>query len=574
MNSVSQITYFLRKSPLVRTLCIILFIAVFMGVSFFITFKIKQNPQISSITPPIGTPGDLVIIKGKDFGENKNTSYVEFGGSRLTASSYISWSDTEIKLVLPANIQDGLVFVGTKDARSKPVFFANATSVPVALLENPLSTVPTIHTLIPNEKSATRAKVGDLLIIQGINFGNTREKSRILFSTDRESVVIKDSNSYTAIPSEHISYIPANEDDFDYEYWSDSEIRVRIPDGCTTGNVYVETTKGNSVPVALNLDRKIGSKKYLDPKTYVIQVKVDIEDYSSDKDSTIILRCPRPFVTASQPSIEITEYDPEPVIEDFQHTVIHQSSFEKNHSNKKNFYQNFAITVYETATNIDPLKVGTYSKTSDAILEVALNADDCVSSEDEEVVALAKKIIQKDKNPYTKAKAIYNYMLKNFVILQDLRTGNISPVDLIRSKKGDAYDFAITYTALLRAAGVPAIPNSGIIIDAELKTKNHWWSEFYIHGIGWIPVDVALAAGLDYNSWVKELDAKSYYFGNLDGQHIVFSRGWNDIKPGPQNNKTVYRPRSYALQSIWEEASGKVIKYSSYWADPIVIGVY
>ena len=264
----------------------------------------------------------------------------------------------------------------------------------------------------------------------------------------------------------------------------------------------------------------------------------------------------------------------EPVIDDFQHTVIHQSSFEKNHSNKKNFYQNFAITVYETATNVDPIKVGTYSKTSDAILEVALNADACVPSEDEEVVALAKQIIQKDKNPYTKAKAIYNYMLKNFVILQDIRTGNISPVDLIRSKKGDAYDFAITYTALLRAAGVPAIPNSGIIIDAELKTKNHWWSEFYIHGIGWIPVDVALAAGLDYNSWVKELDAKSYYFGNLDGQHIVFSRGWNDIKPGPQNNKTVYRPRSYALQSIWEEASGKVIKYSSYWADPIVIGVY
>ena len=188
-----------------------------MGVSFFVTFKIKQKPEISSITPPIGAPGDLVIIKGKDFGETKNTSYVEFGGSKLTASSYISWSDTEIKLVLPANIQDGLVFVGTKDTRSKPVFFANATSVPVALLENPLSTVPTIHTLIPNEKSATRAKVGDLLVIQGINFGNTREKSRILFSTDRESIVIKDSNSYTAIPGEHISYIPANDDEFDYE---------------------------------------------------------------------------------------------------------------------------------------------------------------------------------------------------------------------------------------------------------------------------------------------------------------------------------------------------------------------
>ena len=48
-----------------------------MGVSFFITFKVKQKPQITSITPPIGAPGDLVIIKGKDFGENKNTNYVQ-----------------------------------------------------------------------------------------------------------------------------------------------------------------------------------------------------------------------------------------------------------------------------------------------------------------------------------------------------------------------------------------------------------------------------------------------------------------------------------------------------------------
>lgn len=574
MNSVSQITYFLRKSPIIRVLCILLIVILFMGISFFVTYNVKQKPQITSITPPIGAPGDLVIIRGKDFGDNKNTSYVEFGGSKLTASSYISWSDNEIKLVLPANIQDGLVFVGTKDTKSKPVFFANSTSIPVAVMENPLSTVPTIHTLIPNKTSATTPKIGELLTIHGVNFGNTREKSRILFATNRETPNINDQNSYSVTQEDSFSFIAANEDDFDYEYWSDSEIRVRIPDGATIGDIYIETAKGNSARANLYLDERIGSKKYLDPKTYVIQVKVDIEDSSSDKNSTIILRCPRPYITPSQPFIEITECEPEPVIDNFQHTVIHQTSLERSHSNKKNFYQNFAITAYEIATTIDPLKVGNYTKTNDALLEVALNSDDCIPSDDEEVINLAKKIIGKSKNPYTNAKAIYNYMLDNFVILQEIRTGNISPTDLIRTKKGDAYDFAITYTALLRAAGIPAIPNSGIIIDPELKTQNHWWTEFFIHGFGWVPVDVALAAGLDYIPWVKELDTRTYYFGNLDGQHIVFSRGWNDIKPGPQNNKTVHRPRSYALQSIWEEASGKVIKYSSYWADPIVIGVY
>ena len=165
-------------------------------------------------------------------------------------------------------------------------------------------------------------------------------------------------------------------------------------------------------------------------------------------------------------------------------------------------------------------------------------------------------------------------MVKEFVVLKDVRKGNISPVDLIRTKKGDAYDFAIIYTALLRSCGISALPDSGIIVGSDLKALNHWWSEFYLPGFGWIPVDPALGAGLEYHSWQKGIEPEIYYFGNLDSQHILFSRGWNEIKPTAPNNKSVQRPRSYSLQSIWEEASGEKIKYSSYWADPIIIGVY
>ena len=60
----------------------------------------------------------------------------------------------------------------------------------------------------------------------------------------------------------------------------------------------------------------------------------------------------------------------------------------------------------------------------------------------------------------------------------------------------------------------------------------------------------------------------------VDGQHILFSRGLNEIKSSSPNSKTVQKSRSFALQSVWEEASGKSIKYSSYWAEPSVIGVY
>ena len=70
------------------------------------------------------------------------------------------------------------------------------------------------------------------------------------------------------------------------------------------------------------------------------------------------------------------------------------------------------------------------------------------------------------------------------------------------------------------------------------------------------------------------MTARDYYFGNLDSHHIVFSRGYNEIKPFAQDNKTVKYPKSFALQSIWEEASSNTAKYSSYWSVPAIKGVY
>ena len=66
-----------------------------------------------------------------------------------------------------------------------------------------------------------------------------------------------------------------------------------------------------------------------------------------------------------------------------------------------------------------------------------------------------------------------------------------------------------------------------------------------------------------------------FYFGNLDSQHIAFSRGINEIKQTMSaKNKIVYRPKTYALQSIWEESSEGNVNYSSLWNTPVVLGLY
>ena len=108
-----------------------------------------------------------------------------------------------------------------------------------------------------------------------------------------------------------------------------------------------------------------------------------------------------------------------------------------------------------------------------------------------------------------------------------------------------------------------------------MKTRPHWWTEFYIEGFGWVPVDISLGMGLPYKSFRPVENNVEFYFGNLDGQHIAFSKGWNEIKQTiSQNSKIVYRPKTYALQSIWEESSEGNVNYSSLWNDPIVLGLY
>ena len=68
------------------------------GNIFLINFRSKAVPEIESIVPPVGAPGDVVIINGKNFGEVRDMSYVEIAGSKLTASSYISWENDKIKI--------------------------------------------------------------------------------------------------------------------------------------------------------------------------------------------------------------------------------------------------------------------------------------------------------------------------------------------------------------------------------------------------------------------------------------------------------------------------------------------
>lgn len=571
MKKTDTVKYFFKKSPLIRAIVFLLIIAAVMGGIFIFKYQTKPVPYIDAINPPVGSPGEVVVISGRNFGKTRDMSYVEFSGSRLTASSYLSWTDNTIKLVIPSNVQNGLVIVGKGKLRSKPAFFANITDIPVEVQNDVSQTsTPVIAALKMDNAplSLNKAWVGDLLTIEGNNFGDSRGQSKVYFNADF--------GGRDYIPSTPELMMPVWEDDFGYEYWTNSEIKVRIPDGAVSGYVVIETPSGLSNAFEIQLDERGGHKKFSgNNKMFLVQYTVDVADVVTKEPSTITLRCPVPVIGPSQREVELVEVSPQPVLENYQKTLIHQLAVDKNLLNRTYFTQSFALRVNEINTEINERFLSLKNDSlSDVLYALGTRSDELIPAENEKVVTLAATICKGEKHPYRKAKLIYNYMINNYTIEDKFRKNDANPLDLLERKSGDAYDFAVIYTALLRAVDVPAFADCGILVSPDLSAKNHMWAEFYLSGIGWVPVDVALGAGMTYNNWDEDVDVKTYYFGNLDAHHIKFSRGINSLKPFAQDNKIVVRPRSFAFQSFWEESSRATDKYSSFWSDPIVKGIY
>ena len=564
MKLLHAIKLLYKNSPAARIITFLAVIGIIATATSLSGRKKIGKPSISAIDPPIGSAGDIVVITGENFGSTRENSYVEIAGSRVTASNYKDWGNDTIEFAIPTNVTDGLVVVQTAEGRSEPVFFARKDSIPSIVRTDYRVSMPVIDSVSPST-----ARIGDVISILGSNFGNVRGNSTVYFTANRD-------DSVTKVPDENklnTGFIAASDADYDFEYWTDSEIRVHVPDGAVSGQLYISTDKGNSYKQSIDINFPVGQKKLVNCKTYVVQINADIQNRSMN-DSNVTLYVPRPTVSITQPAVVLNEVSPTPLISDDPYDVIHSIQLKGGDDSRIKVNHNFIITSFTEESHINGSNVTRYTDGTRLLNTIYTSPDECIPSDDEAVTKLADSIVGKAKNPYVQATLIYNYMLDNYKILNSVRTGNVSPLDLIEKGTGDAYDFALLFTSLCRSQGIPAVPVSGILVENDSTTKNHWWTEIYFEHYGWFPVDVALAAGLEYRTFGEVANPREYYFGNLDGQHISFSRKWNRLKTSLTDGKTVFRPRSYALQSIWEEVNSTEADYSSLWNDPVIVGIY
>jgi transglutaminase-like putative cysteine protease len=142
---------------------------------------------------------------------------------------------------------------------------------------------------------------------------------------------------------------------------------------------------------------------------------------------------------------------------------------------------------------------------------------------------LAVKVAQGKPQPLDKARSIYDYV---FTTMRYDKTGtgwgHGDVLYACDAKKGNCTDFHSLFIAMARSQNIPARFEIGFPLPPDKHSAEiagyHCWSDFWIDGKGWIPVDISEA-------W-KHQEKRDYFFGAHDVNRVQFSMG-RDLRLNP-----------------------------------------
>jgi hypothetical protein len=552
MNIRKFVRPLLLHSPFIPLLLFAVLIFSFIQVYRHSSLK----PHIISVNPSAALPGELLLIRGTHFGEFHGDSEVIIAGIRPTKSAYRSWSDEEISLVVPDDVGSGRIFVFNRNGRSNGVLFTNKGHIPVILEGPSMPGVPYIESISPDG-----GFVGTEIVLKGMNFGFERQESVVSFTffsgAENEKREGDDADN-------NIECSPL---DFDYLFWSDQEVRVKVPDGASSGGVVLLTNRGESNSVYFEVGNPVGTKRYPRMKGYQVSYGVEISQVSSTGVGAMDLWIPAISKSTAQRNIEGI-FEPEPMWKDFNGTMrYHISEFDP--WSTYTFDLTYWFDRYSIETDINERSVPAYKKESQLYRRYT-EATALFPHQESIFASTASRYARANPSPYAAARALYRHLIDNMEYSGGEPARSVT--DALSSGRGDAYDYAMVYVTLCRAAGIPARPVAGFIVHGDKRSRKHFWAEFYIENFGWIPVDPALGDGLPIGDIAGVDNRRDYYFGNLDNQHIVFSRGLVELRPVDPQSRVVRYERNYSLQTIHEEYSRTIDRYRSLWKELEVTG--
>ena len=521
--------------------------------SIFVVYAVNYYmfPEILSVEPNVAYPGEIITIEGANFGNIRRGAEVRIAGARPRSDSYELWSDSRIVVRIPEDVGSGMVTVKNRRGMSNGVLFTNRDHIPVILSGPQRPGFPYLKDVEPQNGS-----IGSMITISGLNFGHERGDADVFFT----AAGIGEGTS--AIDENLSGMIICSEIDYDYESWDEQQVRVYIPDGASSGNIRIMTDRGLSNALYFEVTGNTGAKVYSDKAGFQLEYGVELSGVNADADNGLDLWIPLVRESLEQRSVEVVA-EPLPLWNDYL-------GLARYHFDDLEPSQSYSISIktwlerYSIETRINDSRLRTWYDEDRRLYKVYTAAADEIPSDDELISSTASSVVRRENNPYRKASLLYNELLKR--LEYRMKPSSSSIIENLNDGQGDSYSYTMLFTALCRAAGIPARPVAGLLVYNNKQSSNHYWAEFYIEGFGWIPVDPTLGDGAQFGNFPGEeqQNPAEYYFGNLDNRHISLTKGIVPVKQIAPEGRISGRKGFYSLQSIYEESYG-INSYSSFW---------
>ena len=537
------------KRPLI--LHILLF-AVIAVVWVIVASASGAKPQIADIAPAAAAPGDLIVIQGRNFGDSRGRGSLKIAGEVPNRSDFQNWSDSRIVVRVPQDTPSGLVYVTTSNGTSNGALFRNSEKAPSSTSDAALG-LPVVQNVSPET-----LVIGEILTIQGDHFGDIRGDSVVLFPAARAI-------GARPLVDERDAIAPRNEER-GYVTWTDTEIRVRVPEGAAAGELRVRTSWGNSRPIPVEVDRAAGRLSYAGARNVALQheVEVSISD-DAGAPERVYFWMPRLRDFPEQRRVQrVSHQGDQPVFTTGSLELYRLIEPEPGTTHLVR--ATTLLDVYSVSSEVNTARLRTSYSAADPFVRYYTGSSALVPRDAAAIQSLAARIGSAGGNPYKQARSLFDILIRELDPVP--RVGNIDPVSGLSAGEGNAFTYASAFVAALRANGIPARHVAGqLLLNGGLV--RHYWAEFFLYGIGWVPVDVALADGLHSID-----EAANRYFAGHPADRVAYSKGVLETPPMIPDSERVRVPEMYFLAEHHEEVAGDPASYHITWRNVRLLGEY
>jgi transglutaminase-like putative cysteine protease len=180
------------------------------------------------------------------------------------------------------------------------------------------------------------------------------------------------------------------------------------------------------------------------------------------------------------------------------------------------FSVSFEYTAYAFVEPVDPEKVKVYNTETDLYKKYTSERPSQIEFLPE-IIELAKKLCGDEKNPYRKAKKLFEWVQGNIIWSSAIEYSIVPNLGMraLKRKTGDCGMQGLLLVSLCRASGIPARWQSGWSLRPDAENM-HDWMQFYIEPYGWLYADPS--RGL-FDSEDEEI--RWFNFGNFDRYRLI-----------------------------------------------------